>query len=206
MTITKTLLLLSCLGHLALWYCDWLLTCLAGGRFSFQAMQDNEKLSAVIGSTPLRRPMQSIVLGTFAIAAIFPGYLALCRWMQRFSVTCAALMLAGCIVFFVIGVGHHAFCGTAEWFYIRMDKTEEARQTILEFFKKTSVTMYVCYLGLLAFAVSLFAAVVGGVTELPRWACLCNTLPVFLVLGACRVVGAGNAAGALVTLGLAILI
>lgn len=56
MTVTKALLLLSCLGHLLLWRCDWLLTCLAGGRFSFHAMQDNGKLSAVIGSTPLKTP------------------------------------------------------------------------------------------------------------------------------------------------------
>lgn len=87
-----------------------------------------------------------------------------------------------------------------------MGKTEEARQAILEFFKKSSITMYVCYAGLLVFAVSLLAAVAGGTTDLPRWACLCNTLPVFLILGSLRVVGAGNAAGALVSLGLAILI
>ena len=206
MTVTKALLLLSCLGHLLLWRCDWLLTCLAGGRFSFQAMQDNGKLSAVIGSTPLKNSMRSMVAGTFARALIFPGYLALCRWMKQFSDVYAALMLAGCIVFFLVGVAHHVICGTAEWFYIRMGKTEEARQAILEFFKKSSITMYVCYAGLLVFAVSLLAAVAGGVTDLPRWACLCNTLPVFLVLEGLRVVGAGNAAGALVSLGLAILI
>lgn len=206
MTVTKALLLLSCLGHLLLWRCDWLLTCLAGGQFSFQAMQDNGKLSAVIGSTPLKNSMRSIVVGTFSLALIFPGYLALCRWMKQFSDVYAALMLAGCIVFFLVGVAHHVICGTAEWFYIRMGKTEEARQAILEFFKKSSVTMYVCYAGLLVFAVSLLAAVAGGTTDLPRWACLCNTLPVFLILGSLRVVGAGNAAGALVSLGLAILI
>ena len=126
--------------------------------------------------------------------------------MKQFSDVYAALMLAGCIVFFLVGVAHHVICGTAEWFYIRMGKTEEARQAILEFFKKSSITMYVCYAGLLVFAVSLLAAVAGGVTDLPRWACLCNTLPVFLVLEGLRVVGAGNAAGALVSLGLAILI
>ena len=206
MTVTKALLLLSCLGHLLLWRCDWLLTCLACGRFSFHAMQDNGKLSAVIGSTPLKNSMRSMVAGTFALALIFPGYLALCRWMKQFSDVYAALMLAGCIVFFLVGVAHHVICGTAEWFYIRMGRTEQARQTILEFFKKTSGTMFACYVGLLIFSTALFAAVVTGTTSLPNWACIFNILPLFLALMAFRIPGTGNLVSAAMTLGLAILI
>ena len=205
MTVTKALLLLSCLGHLLLWRCDWLLTCLAGGRFSFHAMQDNGKLSAVIGSTPLKNSMRSMVAGTFALALIFPGYLALCRWMKQFSDVYAALMLAGCIVFFLVGVAHHVICGTAEWFYIRMGKTEEARKIIVEFFKKTSSTMIACFLGLLLFAVAFFIPVVTGVTSLPRWACVFNTLPLFLALAAFRIAGTGNLVGAIMFAGLFVL-
>ena len=205
-SLVNGLLLLSCLGHLALWRCDWIITCLGGGRFRFSDLQDNARLSAVIGATPLKRPMESILLGSFALAAALPGYLALCQWMRQFSPVCAALMAVGCTAFFVVGATHHVFCGAVEWFYIRMGKTEEARKIILEFFQKTVSTMYVCYVGLLIFAVTLFVAVAGGWTALPRWACVCNTLPLFLVLAPLRIVGSGNLAGAIVTLGLAILI
>lgn len=208
MTITtlKILLLLACAGHLALWRCDWIITCLDGGRFDFKALNDNEKLSAVIGSTPLRQPMLSMVLGVFAMLAAFPGYLALSAWMQPYSGVCAALMLAGGMLFFLPGVAHHVLCGAVEWLYIRMKKTEEARQTILELFRQTSVTMVVCYLGLLLFAVSFFIAVVSGAAPLPRWACVFNTLPLFLVMTPFRIVGTGNLANAAMFLGLFFLI
>ena len=87
-----------------------------------------------------------------------------------------------------------------------MNKTEEARAAIVEFFKKTSVTMYVCYFGLLIFAVSFFVAVVMGTTALPRWACVFNTLPLFLLLSPFRIVGAGNIANAIMFAGLFFLI
>ena len=87
-----------------------------------------------------------------------------------------------------------------------MGKTEEARQTIVEFFGKTSSTMYVCYVGLLIFAVTLFVAVVSGTTSLPAWACVFNALPLFLVLAPFRIVGTGNLVNATVFLALFILL
>lgn len=197
-TMIKLLVLLACAGHLALWHCDWIITCLAGGRFDFRCLKDNEKLAAAIGETPLKRPMRSMVLGTFAMMAAFPGYLAVCEWMRQFSGICALLMALGSVMFFLPGVAHHVFCGAVEWFYIRMGKTEEARQTIVEFFGKTSSTMYVCYVGLLIFAVTLFVAVVSGTTSLPAWACVFNALPLFLVLAPFRIVGTGNLVNATV--------
>lgn len=87
-----------------------------------------------------------------------------------------------------------------------MKKTEEARQTILELFHQTSATMVVCYLGLLLFAVSFFIAVVTGITPLPRWACVFNTLPLFLAMMPFRIVGTGNLVNAIMFLGLFFLI
>lgn len=194
--IIKLLVLLACVAHLVLWRCDWVITCLRGGRFSFQYMKDNEKLSEVMADTSLRQPMFSIMAGAFAMTAAFPGYLALSEWMRQFSGVYAVLMLTGSILLFLPGIVHHVFCGVIEWFYIRFGKTDEARQIIVEFFKKTSITMYVCYLGMLLFAVSLFAAVLTGVTPLPRWACVFNTLPLFLILFPFKIVGTGNVANA----------
>ena len=206
MNVLKGLLLLTCIGHLALWHCDRIITYVDGGRFDFKAMGDIRRLSELMGNTPLSRPMQSIMLGVFAMAAMFPGYLALCEWMRQFSGVYAALMGAGCIVFFLTGVAHHVFCGAVEWIYIRMGKTEEARKTIVEFFQKTSATMIVCYVGLLVFALAFFIAVITGATSLPHWACVFNTLPLFLALAALRIVGTGNLVGAIMFAGLFVLV
>lgn len=205
MSVFKGLILLAFVGHLALWHCDRIITYLDGGRFDFKAMGDNERLSKVMGNTSLRYPMRSIVLGAFAMAAMFPGYLALCDWMRQFSGVYAALMCVGSIVCFLPGVAHHVFCGTAEWMYIRMGKTEEARKIIVEFFKKTSSTMIAFFLGLLLFAAAFFIPVVTGMTSLPRWACIFNTLPLFLALAAFRIAGTGNLAGAIMFAGLFVL-
>lgn len=57
MTITHLLYLLACAGHLVLWHCDRNLTYLAGGRFDFRCLQDNDRLSvAVLGGTQLKQP------------------------------------------------------------------------------------------------------------------------------------------------------
>ena len=106
-TLLKCFLLLACAAHLTLLHCDRIITLLDGGRFDFRALNDNEKLSAVMGDTPLERPMRSMVLGAFAMTAAFPGYLVLGVWMLPQSPVCGALMLAGGILFRLPGVAHH---------------------------------------------------------------------------------------------------
>lgn len=202
----KWLLALTCVGHLLLWRCDWIITMLSGGRFSAQMMKDNDQLAAVMGDTPLKKPMTSMVLGTFAMTALLPGYLALSAWMYQYSSVCAVLMGIGCILFVLPGIAHHVFCGAVEWFYLRMGKTENARKAIQEFFKGTASTMVVCYVGLLLFSVVMLIAVVGGMTTLPRWMGICNALPLFLVLNPLRIVGTGNVVNAVVALGLALML
>ena len=189
-TLLKCLLPLACAVHLALLYCDRIITLRDGGRFDFRLL-NNKKLSAVMGATPTERPMRSMVLGA---------------WVLPQSPVCGALMLADGILFLLPGVAHHVFCGAVEWFYLRMNKTEEARAAIVEFFKKMSVTMYVCYFGLLTFTVSFFITVVTGTTVLPRWVCVFNTLPLFLLLLPFHIVGTGNIANAIMFAGLFFLI
>ena len=202
----KILLLLAFAAHIVLWQCDRLLTYTDGGRFGFKDLGDNKRLSEVFGKTPASRPMLSVMLGTFAMAAALPGYLALCEWTGQFSKMHALLMAAGAALFCLTGTAHHIFCGVSEWIYIRMNRTEEAREIICDFFKKTLPAMYVCYAGLLLFAAALLAAVADGITDLPRWACVFNTLPLFLIMTPLRIVGAGNLANAIMLLGLSILI
>ena len=198
----KGLLLGAVVGHLMCGVCDCLLIYLPNGRFRFGDMKDNRKLSAAFQGLPLRNPLLSMLLGCLAMCLFVLGYLALCDWMRAFSGTCAALMRVGTTIVATFGMAHHVFCGVAEWLYVRLGRTQEALDIINEFFKKTSVTMIVCYLGFLLIGVTFFVAVVAGMTPLPRWACVVNILPLMLALFPLRVGGAGNWAGVIMFVGL----
>ncbi len=201
----RILLLIAFFGHVLCWYCDCLITYTPNGRFSAKQLNDNEKLSELLEGMPLKRPMCSIVLGILALIMSFCGFLALCEWMRQFSNVYAAIMIIGAVLFITCVIPHHAICGLVEWFYIRLGCTENARKIILDFFKKTSATMIVCYIGLLIFAVTFFIAVITGTTSLPRWACIFNTLPLFFIISLFRIAGGGNIANAVMFIALFII-
>ena len=199
MTATKWLFLIALAGHLLCGVCDCWMTYLPNGRFKFDQMKDNEKLSRVFEGMPPRNAILSMLLGCLAMCMMFFGYLALALWMRPISAIHANLMLLAVGVIFTFGIAHHVLCGVPEWLYVRLGRTEAARQVITELFRKTSVTMFVCYAGFL-----LFGAVVSGLTPLPEWACVFNTTLLMLALMPTRVGGSGNWAGALMFLGLLI--
>ena len=205
MTATKGIFLIALIAHLLCGVCDCWMTYLPNGRFQFDYMKDNRKLSEIFEGMPLRNVILSMLLGCLAMCMMFFGYLALALWMRPFSAVHANLMLLAVGIIFTFGIAHHILCGVPEWLYVRLGRTEEARQVITELFGKTSVTMFVCYAGFLLFGAALFAAVVSGMTPLPRWACVFNTTLLMLVLMPSRVGGSGNWAGAIMFLGLLIL-
>ena len=109
-------------------------------------------------------------------------------------------------MFFLIPIAaHHVLCGTTEWYYVKLGRTEEALQVVMDFFKKT-VVVSVAYVGLLIFVITLFILVVTGATDLPRWACVFNTLTAFIVLSPTKIPAKGNIANAFMFLGMMIVI
>ena len=206
MTVTKALMLIAVLGHLLCGYCDCLLIYAGGERFSFRLMSDNGSMRRVFSKMPLRNPLSSMLLGCLALFMCSGGYYALCRWMRPFSGPAAAVMRVSAALFFIPGTAHHVFCGAAEWFYIRLGMTEEARGAIADFVRRTSATMIACYIGLIAFSATLFIAVVSGATSLPAWACVFNITLIAAALFPLRVGGAANWAGAAMFIGLLLVI
>lgn len=207
MISTKILLLIAAAGHLICWHCDWIITVMPGGKFDFSVLKgDNAKLSAIVGDQSLEKPLRSVLLGVLAMAMYFCGYYAVFDWMRQFSAVYAWILFASLVTFIIPGVAHHVFCGAIEWFYIRLGKTEEARDVIVEFFKKTSLTIYAAFIGIFAYCTAFFIAVLTGVTSLPAWCCVFNVLPLFIVLALAlrrtKIVGVGNLAGAIMMLGL----
>ena len=203
----KIVLALALLGHILCGVCDCLLSYSPSGRMDLAAvLKDANKMREEFKALPLSWPMASILLGVAAITMFGFGYLELSKWMSTFSQTASTIMYIASIVFLIPIVVHHIICGLVEWLYVRLGRTDEARTVALEFQKKTIATMFVGYLGLAVFLVTLFIMVVTGRTSLPQWACIVNTLPLMAVLALTKFPAKGNIAGAVMYLGLLMLI
>ena len=207
MSVVKILFLIAIAGHLICGCCDCLLTYVPGGKkFDYKKMSDNEAMSDTFAKMPLKNINISMLAGCLAMFMIACGYYGIYLWMTEFSKTYSVIILISIGLFLSFGVSHHVFCGVAEWFYVRMGMTEEARQAVVKFFKDTSITMIGCYIGLITLGVILFIAVVTGSTSLPQWACIVNYIPLAMILFPLHVGGAGNWSGTAMFIGLLLLI
>lgn len=203
----KTVLFIAITGHLLCGICDRLLSYSPSGRLDLVGgLKDAERMREVFKDMPLSWPLASILLGVFAITMFGFGYLELSKWMYSFSPTASILMYVSSVVFLVFIVVHHVICGLVEWFYIKLGRTDNVRETVLEFQAKTIATMVIGYLGLVVYLAALFTMVVSGKTSLPQWACIFNTLPLMIPLAFTKLPAKGNIAGAVMYLGLLILI
>lgn len=203
----KTVLFLAFIGHVLCGICDCLLSYSPSGRLDLKGvLKSHDKMRTAFADMPLKWPLISIMLGVYAITAFGFGYLELSKWMGDFSGTASVIMYISAVVFLISIVVHHIICGLVEWLYVRMGRTDEAREAALEFQMKTIATMIIGYLGLAVFVITLFVMVVSGKTSLPQWACLFNTLPIMLLLLPTKLPAQGNIAGAVMYLGLFILV
>ena len=203
----KIVLFIAFIGHILCGICDCLLSYSPSGRLDLKgALKSSDKMNEVFKDYPIKWSLVSIMLGVFAIAMFGFGYLELSKWMEEYSKVASLIMYISAIVFLISIVVHHIICGLVEWLYVRLGKTDEAREVVLEFQMKTIATMIVGYLGLAVFLVTLFIMVVTGKTSLPQWACVLNTLPLMLVLASTKLPAKGNIAGTIMYLGLFILL
>jgi hypothetical protein len=203
----KIVLLLAAIGHILCGVCDCLLGYSPSGRLDLKgALKDADRMRKVFQDMPSKWPLISIMLGIYAITIFGFGYLELSRWMGQYSDTASIVMYISAIIFLISIVVHHIICGVVEWFYIKLGRTDEARNIVLEFQMKTIATMVIGYLGLATFVITLFIMVISGRTPLPQWACILNTLPLMVVLMPTKLPAKGNIAGAIMFIGLLILI
>ncbi len=201
----KVFMILACLGHIVCGVTDCMMAYSKSGRFDFADAKDPEKLRRVFSEMPLLQIELATLVGIFALFAAAPGYLSLSMWIAEYSEVSGNICFIASLFFIVLIVTHHGFCGAVEWFYIRLGRTDEALSAIMEYFKKTVITS-VAYAGLLVFSLIFFVLVVSGKTDLPWWAAVFNTFPIFLVLAPTKVPAKGNIANAVMFLGMIILL
>lgn len=198
----KAALIMAVTGHILCGICDCLLSYSKKGRLNLKDIKYQDKMSAMFADMPLSYPLISIVLGTFAIMLFGFGYFALSSYMKSYSETAAMIMFIAAVLFLVPITAHHILCGVVEWVYIRLDRTNEVSEAVLQLQKETISTMFAGYAGLLVFVITLFVVIVSGKTDIPKWACIFNTLVFMLALLPTKLPAKGNIAGALMYLGL----
>lgn len=198
----KIFIILAVIGHILCGISDCLLAYSKKGRLNLKDINDAEKMSAMFKDMPLSYPLSSMLLGVFAITLFAFGYFVLSSWISAYSKTASIIMFIAAAVYAVQIAAHHVLFAVIEWTYIRLGRTNEAREAVLELQKKTIAPMFIGYLGLLAFVVVLFVMIVSGNTDLPRWACVFNTFVAMLLLMPTKLPAKGNIAGAAMFLGL----
>ena len=201
----KIVMLVALIGHILCGASDCLLSYSKSGRLNLKEITDPDRMSEMFEDMPLSFPLASMLLGTAEITMFAFGYFTLSDWMSVFSKTASNIMFISSVIFLIPIVTHHVFCGVVEWIYIRLGRTKAVREAVLEMQIKTIATMVVGYLGLLTFMATLFIMIVMGNTSLPAWGCVSNTLVVMVVLAPTKLPAKGNIAGAIMYLGLLIL-
>ncbi len=202
----KIALILAIIGHILCGVCDVLLTYTPKGKVGVKEAKDPVKMAELFEGASPTNSLLSMVLGTLAITLFGFGYLALSFWMKEFSPLASNIMLIASVTFLVFIVVHHVICGIVEWLFIRMDRKPESLEAALDLQKKTIVTMFVGYAALLVFVVTLFVTVVSGKTSIPAWGCVFNTAVFMLPLAFTKLPAKGNIAGALMFIGLLIML
>ncbi len=199
----KIMLVIACIGHIICGITDCMLAYTPDGRFDMSKdTKDPERMKKLFAKMPLKQIEFSMLIGVFALFMAGFGYMELSRWAEKFSQTAGTVMYISGLFFIIPIAAHHVLCGAVEWFYVKLGRTEKALETVLIFFRRTSAAA-VAYVGLLVFCVTLFVLMISGKTNLPRWNCIFNTLPFFILLAPTKLPAKGNIANALMFLCLA---
>ena len=202
----KLVFVLAIIGHILCGVSDCLLGYTAKGRLDIKDAKDPVKMADLFKGTPTKNSLIAIVMGAFAIALFGFGYFGISFWMKSYSAAAANVMFISTVLFLVLIVVHHVICGFVEWLFIRLDLKADVLEALLEFQKKTIITMFGGYAALMVFLIVLFVMIVTGKTDLPWWCCIFNTLVFVLAVAPTKIPAKGNIAGALMYIGFLIMV
>lgn len=140
--------LLAVIGHILCGVSDCLLTYAPNGKVSLTDFKDYNKSSVSFKSMPLRNLNIAMLLGFIAMVLEIFGYLEICNWIHNYSTTLYWIMYSSTLIMFVSLTLHHLFCCLCEWFFVRLNLTKEALNSVWDFFKTTVYTI-LCTLDIL---------------------------------------------------------
>ena len=90
----------------------------------------------------------AMLIGVFALFMTAFGYIGVNKLICENSPAVGCIMLGASVFSIVLIAAHHVLCGATEWFYMRLGRTGDALEAIMDFFKRTSPAA-IAYAGLL---------------------------------------------------------
>lgn len=192
--------LLAAIGHIVCGITDCMLAYTPNGRFDMKDAGDNDKMSAMFEGMSLKRLELAGILGVIALTVSAFGFIALSHWMKDYSGIASMIMYITGLAFIVPITAHHICCSVVEWFYVKLGRDKDALSNVMEFFKNTIITAGIGYVSLAVFSITMVFMIVTGHTDLPRWAALFCTLPVYIILAPTKIPAKGNVANAVMFL------
>ena len=197
----KMIMIIAALGHIICGITDCMMAYSKSGRFEFSDVKDNSKMQKIFSTMSLKQLEAAMLVGVVALFMSSFGYIAISQYILKSNEVIGNMMLVAAMFFIVLISAHHVLCGSVEWFYVKLGMKEDSLKAVMDFLKSTSVAA-IAYVGLLVFVILFFIMVVTGNTSLPRWACIFNTLPAFLILAPTKAPAKGNIANAFMFIGL----
>lgn len=197
--VNKKYLLIAGIGHLLCWIGgDLLLYFQPSGFLDVKGLFDYDKTAQMLqNANPLQFTISGII-GTIAMMLAIVGYYQIYNLLKPVSKKSANVVLAGTLLTCIPGAIMHFSCTSMLWYFVKLGGTKLAHEVMLSFFFETSVTTFMCNLGVFLVAIPLLINVAKGKTFLPKWSWFVNTIPltclagiIFAGMGAMNVASAG---------------
>lgn len=191
MNILYILLALGIIGHAINIYCDRILSIFPNGTLklaNYSKLKEGDYAAKLMEGVSPNVPMRSGVLGVFAIVLEFCGYAALAAYAYQKAPVYGAILFAGTTFACIVSSAYHLKCGLAEYMFLKYGRDERAKGMMLDLMG-SGASLRLCSLGMLAFYVTLMAAIITGAIGFPIWALVFTILPIFIVMFPLQIVG-----------------
>lgn len=184
-------------------YCDRILSIFPNGTLklvNYSKLKEGDYAAKLMEGVSPSVPMRSGVLGMFSIVLEFCGYAALAAYAYQKAPVYGAILFVGMTFACIVSSAYHLKCGLAEYMFLKYGRDERAKGMMLDLMG-SGASLRLCSLGMLAFYVTLMAAIITGAIGFPIWALVFTILPIFIVMFPLQIVGTLHIAAMMSMLG-----
>lgn len=191
MELLKIGFILGMVGHAINMWCDRVLSITPNGKLTFSTMNDIndfKKMAGLYEGVNASVPMNSAVLGAFALFLHYLGYISIACFIGTYSNILGGILFVCASLFAILGAGHHVKYALGVWMFIKGGRDEKSYRLLNGLYHEGNATK-LCYLGYIVYILTLIVAIFMNIGGLPLWASIFTVLPIFVVLFPFKIIG-----------------
>ena len=191
MEILRIGLILGIIGHAMNMWCDRALSITPNGKLTFSTMDDindPKKMAGLYEGVDPSVPMNSAVLGAFALFLHYLGYISIACFIGKHSNILGTILFVCASFFAILGTGHHVKYALGVWMFIKGGRDEKSYALFTGLYREGNITK-LCYLAYVGYILTLILAIFMNVGGLPLWALIFTVLPIFIALFPFKIIG-----------------